>query len=360
MCTSYIIACLLFFLFHISNKATGQIVTTSNGEIEGATMSSIKGRSFYAFRGIPYAQPPVGDLRFQPPHPAKNWAGVLDATQDGNVCMQWKGSVLGNEDCLFIYVYTPYLPPMETELPVLAFFHGGGFSSGGPLYENFPPNRFMDHDAVLVIIGYRLGAFGFLSTNDSVSSGNYGLLDQVEALKWIQTNIAAFGGDKTKVTIFGQSAGAASVNYHQISNASTGLFRAAICESGSSASHWALQIDPSKWVNSLASALQCPTDNSNNSISCLKQKPAADIITATANINGYSMADSAFIPCLEDAVNGRFLTKLPDRILAEGTFNKVPAIMGTNKDDGDIYYAVEFRFSFQIFSRFYRSDASKV
>lgn len=152
--------------------------------------------------------------------PAENWTGVFNATQNGNVCMQWKNNAaVGSEDCLFIYVYTPYVQ----YYPVLAFIPGGGFSSGGPLYENFPPGRFMDHDVVLVVIGHRLGAFGNPfgpSLNDSASYGNYGLLDQVEAFKWIQTNIGAFGGDKLKVTIYGQSAGAASVNFHQVSNVS--------------------------------------------------------------------------------------------------------------------------------------------
>ncbi|GAB6029212.1 hypothetical protein CHUAL_004981 [Chamberlinius hualienensis] len=334
-----IIITLLWTAFGLKCLIADPIVTTANGDVQGTTLLSFNGRSFYSFRGIPYAEPPVENLRFQPPLPVQNWSGVYDATKNGKACIQWEGIIYGDEDCLFIYVNTPYLPPNATQLPVLVYIHGGGFAQGSPHF-NLYPNRFMDHDVVLVFIGYRLGPFGFLSTNDSVSSGNYGLLDQVEALKWVQTNIGAFGGDKNKVTIFGESAGGASVSYHQISPVSKDLFRAVICESGTAANHWALQNQTLYWAKFLASSLECPTDNSVDLVNCLKQKSAYDIVNATYNIGGYNVLNYPFGPCLEDETEGRFLTKLPDVILAEGSFSKVPAIIGTNKDEGDLTYSV--------------------
>ncbi|GAB6029208.1 hypothetical protein CHUAL_004979 [Chamberlinius hualienensis] len=353
---------LIFYASIVKSVSSANvIVTTANGDVRGTTTTSYSGRTFYAFRGIPYAQPPVGNLRFQPPLPAKNWSGTFNATENGDICIQWSGGVKGVEDCLFVYVYTPFLPSSLTELlPVLVFIHGGGFAQGGPIYEWFPPHKFMDNDVVLAFIGYRLGPFGFLSTNDSASYGNYGLLDQVLALKWIQSNIESFGGDKSKVTIFGESAGGASVNYHQLSPASAGLFRAAISESGSSVCPWAFQKNTRFFADQLASSLKCPTNDTTNLVDCLKQKSAQDIVIATNNFNGYSLLELPFVPCVEDEAGGRFLTKPPAVILAEGSFNKVPTISGINKDEGDSTYSMTYQDYKVIDDNFYNNILPKL
>ncbi|KAJ8871621.1 hypothetical protein PR048_027948 [Dryococelus australis] len=166
----------------------------------------------------------------QPPQPSEPWDGVLNATQDPNICVQrniYLGSheIEGQEDCLYLNVYTPQLPDetRETKLrPVMVWIHGGGWLSGGGILGFYSPAHLLDRDVVLVGFNYRLGALGFLSTGDKVCPGNNGMKDQVMALRWVRDNIAAFGGDPNSVTIFGQSAGGASVHYHVISRMSRG------------------------------------------------------------------------------------------------------------------------------------------
>ncbi|VEN60664.1 unnamed protein product [Callosobruchus maculatus] len=164
--------------------------------------TAYKGTPYYSFRGIPYAEPPIGNLRFKPPVEKSKWNGTLDATREGSQCVQNINPVLGSEDCLFINVYTPSLK--QENLSVLVFIHGGAFINGNSSYEVQPPDLFLEENLVFVMFNYRLGVFGFISTEDLV----------VLALKWVQKNIHYFGGNPEAVTVFGQSAGAASVSYH--------------------------------------------------------------------------------------------------------------------------------------------------
>ncbi|KAL3282159.1 hypothetical protein HHI36_005354 [Cryptolaemus montrouzieri] len=162
------------------------------------------------------------------PVPIEPWKDVLDATKPHAVCPQrdiYRRTDLieGDEDCLYLNVYTPRLPSENLELlPVMVFFHGGGFLCGGGNSYWYGPDVLLDRDIVLVVTNYRLGALGFLSTGDSVSPGNYGLKDQSLALKWVKKNIEYFGGDPDSITLFGESAGGASANYHMLSPLSKG------------------------------------------------------------------------------------------------------------------------------------------
>ncbi|KAK7044275.1 Carboxylesterase 5A, partial [Halocaridina rubra] len=170
--------------------------------------------SFNSFEGIPFAKPPVDELRFKDPVPADPWVGVLNATNAPSSCLQVV--VLGHEDCLYLSVFTPLDSVNQSEpLPVMYFIYGGAFVTGGSRgYRGAQP--LVSKNVILVTVNYRIGVLGFLSTEDAAAPGNQGLKDQTLGLQWVQDNIAAFGGDPQRVTIFGESAGAASVHYQML------------------------------------------------------------------------------------------------------------------------------------------------
>lgn len=168
--------------------------------------------NYFAFKGIPYAEPPVGALRFRNTIPHRGWAGVRDAEEHGEHCASSRGwfgeGIGGGEDCLFLNVYTPSLTGTRA---VMVWIHGGSFTSGSGDSGIHGPEFFVNDGVVLVTINYRLGALGYLATGDGAAQGNYGMKDIVEALRWVRQNIAAFGGNPNAVTVFGESAGGAAV-----------------------------------------------------------------------------------------------------------------------------------------------------
>lgn len=215
------------------------IITIEDGQLQGIVQYSRNGTEYWSFRGIPFSIPPLKKLRFTSPLPSKPWKGVWKAAKFSPHCLQFDAmilhTVLGREDCLYLNVFSPPIKSTDELRPVLFYVHGGGFMSGGAAYHH--PTYFMDNNVVLVSPNYRLGPFGFLNLetehgNGSLPTGNMGLKDQLLALKWVQKNIKKFGGDPSRVTIFGQSAGAASVHAHVLSAQSKGLFRRAIAQSG--------------------------------------------------------------------------------------------------------------------------------
>jgi len=214
------------------------LVTLVEGRLSGSVQDGVS-----AFRAIPYAAPPVGALRWRAPAPAKHWAGVRDAAAFGPVCAQapvnWAGHDLDrtSEDCLTLNVWTPRLA-RSARLPVMVWFHGGGYTGGAGSQSTYEGTHLAQQGVVIVTVNYRLGALGFLAhpalsaeSPDHVS-GNYGLLDQIAALRWVHDNISRFGGDPANVTIFGQSAGGGSAMLLTVAPAARGLFAKAIFESG--------------------------------------------------------------------------------------------------------------------------------
>ena len=239
------------------------------------------GRYFSVFRGIPYAKPPVGDLRFRPPEPLDehdNWEGFINFNRDMETCYQVNsrlGVHVGSENCLQLNVYTPDVSP-SSPLPVMVYIHGGGFVSFTGASAIQGPGFFMDHDVVLVSVNYRLGIFGFLSLETDDVPGNLGLWDQTMALNWVKQNIAKFGGDPRKVTIFGESAGSMSVNYHLLSRQSRGLFHRAIMQSGTAISPYTrLNKSPRYYAEKLADNVGC--GQSDNILKCLQSTPAKQL-----------------------------------------------------------------------------------
>ncbi|KAJ8036382.1 Acetylcholinesterase [Holothuria leucospilota] len=283
------------------------------------------------FKGIPYAETPV---RFRPPEPKGKWNGTLDALSYTYSCSQYETIDLGDtfeygEDCLFLNVYAPN--NMTEYLPVMVFIHGGGYTTGSSMAHNYDgiPLAAVGH-VVMVTINYRLGALGFLDTGDDASPGNFGLLDQVEALRWIRRNIRAFGGDNSSITIFGESAGAGSVDFHVTSKLSRDLFDQAILESGTAVTPWSYQdyYEQNK-VNEafrLGGLLNCTTTDTQQLVECLRQVDDM-LIEKTVSLNTIRMGPT---------IDGVFLDESPITMTERGDFKHCPMIVGFNRDEGTL------------------------
>merc|ERR1712004_799907 len=214
------------------------LVSTSLGLVRGSEGKTEAGTSYTKYTRVPYAEPPIGKLRLREPVSKKAWSSELDATQDSPPCLQIDSlaggnSIKGQEDCLYLNIFTPNMDPDGINLkPVLLWIHGGAFTEGSA-NDLTDPEFLLNEGVVFVALQYRLGLLGFLSVENSTElTGNLGLKDQQEAMRWIQQNIAAFGGDPSNVTLFGESAGGISVHQHVLSPTSKGLFRAGILQSG--------------------------------------------------------------------------------------------------------------------------------
>jgi para-nitrobenzyl esterase len=310
-------------------RAKGQpsnpAIVTEDGPVKGIVSPSIN-----EFLGIPYAAPPLGSRRWIPPQPHGHWHGILRATQLGNQCPQLDsfGIAFGDEDCLFLNVYTPGLKKNQNKgdgLPVMVWIHGGSLTSdsGGP----YDPTPLVERgDVIVVTINYRLGVLGFFAHPALDAEGhlnaNYGLMDQQFALRWVQRNIAAFGGDPDRVTMFGESAGALSVYSNLASPTAAGLFQRAIAESGAYASFQ----DYQQFIVPLPNAETAGTDFA-GSVGCGNQ--SAQCLRATsANILVNAQPGNLY-----PVVDGTVLTQPPGSAFASGQFNQVPVISGSNHDE---------------------------
>ncbi|CAB3225276.1 unnamed protein product [Arctia plantaginis] len=318
-------------------------VRTSLGELKGYYMQTRGGREIAAFTAIPYAVPPVGELRFKPAVPVEPWRETLDATNVTPVCVQKnpyirQKDIVGQEDCLYLNIYTPVTNNDQIEdkklLPVMVFIHGGGWMCGDSTTYMYGPEFLLDRDVLLVTINYRLGPLGFLSTQDEHCPGNIGLKDQQEALRFLQKTIESFGGDKNSVTIFGESAGGASAHYHMISETSTGLFHKAISESGTALVPWAEAPpgEPLRNAFKLAKFLDCPQAPSDKMIACLRTKDSYDIIGTEFDFYAWDYEPmTPFKAVVEPNLPGAFLTRSPRKIPEVAA---VPWMTGLTKNEG--------------------------
>lgn len=320
--------------------------------VTGIKMATIKGREINGFLGIKYGKAPQGELRFKKTEPAGvYWTGdTLDATHLGEKCPQ--KSMLahipsGSEDCLNLNVYTPYLPGEHTEpLPVMMFIHGGAFISGDS--SLYMPTKLLDQDVILVVIHYRLGTLGFFCLNTEGAPGNAALWDQIEAMKWIRDNIEGFGGDKNRVTIFGESAGSASVNYHLLLPESRGLFHGVIGESGSALEHWSHDPDPVLSAELLGEANGCPTDDHQALYDCMMSKSADDIAMTMDHFvsedrqRGEMGFRGAAPVTQKEGLAGTLVTKLPEEYFADGDVADVPLMIGANKHEGSFVLGIMY------------------
>ncbi|XP_069678469.1 carboxylic ester hydrolase-like isoform X2 [Periplaneta americana] len=319
-------------------------VTLKDGRVRGDHMTSAKGKPFCAFLGIPFAQPPIGDLRFKPPQPVRPWKGILNATELRDECVQLQeplGTLSGNEDCLYINVCTPQLAAHNGSLlPVIVFISGGAFYSSSSNIFLYKPQLLMDREVVVVYCNYRVGSFGFLTTEDDESPGNYGMKDQVAVLRWVRDNIKTFGGNPDRVTILGHSAGSAAVHFHILSPMSEGLFHNAISMDGVAINPWASG-NSIKHTKKLAKFLGCPTEPTAELMRCLRTKPADEIVGVMHNLfDFWILLTSRYSPVVEKQTERNpepFLTKEPLQQILDGNFHKVPWMLGGNTHSSAYY-----------------------
>jgi para-nitrobenzyl esterase len=303
------------------------VVRTADGRIRGMYAGATR-----EFLGIPYAAPPIGRLRWRPPQPARPWSGIRNAREPGHDCAQTGSLATGVpvtsdfENCLYLNVYTPKLATRRL-LPVMVWIHGGGFTGGaGSIYDGKVITS-MGH-VVVVTINYRLNAFGFLALPSlGAGSGDYGLLDQQAALRWVRANARAFGGNPGDVTIFGESAGGASVCANMASPTARGLFQRAIAESGClflSDTTRQAEAAGAKFAASLGCTKRA------TEAACLRAKPAAKILKAAASFSWAPVTGGATLPVstLTAFQSGRYL--------------HVPLLQGTNHDEGRFFVGLEF------------------
>ncbi|XP_063985981.1 juvenile hormone esterase-like [Diachasmimorpha longicaudata] len=318
-----------------------EIVATSNGPVQGEILITVeKNISYASFNGIPYAKAPVGNLRFQAPVAVDNWKEVLDAAGQRQGCPQFGTEYIGDEDCLFLNVYTPQTKFDRDVIglrPVMVWIHGGLFTMGSANSSLFGPDFLLEEDVVVVYVNYRLGALGFLSLNHPNAVGNAGLRDQLLALEWVQKNINKFGGDPDQVTIFGQGSGAVSVELLTLSPKSAGLYRQSIAMSGAPLNDWTISSMDKAVSNAhlLGSALNLTDFTSEDQfLDRLRRVPAQDIVTATQKIvnmrNMKTPFDGLFKPVIEDEevsenpiVSGDLYSKY-----GLGEFHDRPHLMG--------------------------------
>ncbi|XP_067630035.1 juvenile hormone esterase-like [Eurosta solidaginis] len=316
------------------------------GCLQGKYMSGFEGENFEAYLGIPYALPPVGELRFANPKEFRGWNGILDAAKPKPNCLQ-KNYILpvpvvdGVEDCLYLNVYSPIIESQRS-LPVMVYIHGGGWFSGtaSPLFHG--PEYLMDtNEVILVTIAYRLGPFGFLSTNDANMPGNLGLKDQNLALLWIKRNIVEFGGDPEKITLFGQSAGAVSAHLHVLSKQSEGLFRSIIAMSGTANVPFSITENPLQQTRTFAKFCNIShSDELSTSelVQELRHMNATDLLNAGDGLKYWHIDHMTnFRPIVEThGTPDAFLTDHPVRLLSEGKYKAVPWMTGIVLGEGAV------------------------
>jgi len=325
------------------------VIKSPAGSVNGALILSKYGRKISAYRGIPYAEPPIGELRFKKPKLILEnaWEGILDGSGQVKHCVQpargsYWSDISGSEDCLYLNIYVPQTEKIPSDgFPVMAWIHGGGFNVGNSGEFFYEPGFLLDKDVILVTINYRLGIFGFLTLGNEELSGNVGLWDQLGGLKWIKKNIFHFGGNPNQVTLFGESAGGWSVSYHLASEKSKDYFNSAIIQSGP-LDMGLIQTDKSKTIPEIhrefVKKVGCRYPDV---MKCLRQKSVKDLM------NGFQLRDECnffgpgynfpliWLPYDDSAsVKNPFFSLHPRTIFENGQFNAVPTMIGMTKDEG--------------------------
>ena len=300
-----------------------RVIHVADGDVQGSTADAVD-----EFLGIPYAAPPLGDLRWKPPQAPAPWTGTLQATKFANTCAQQQRGVFAapskSEDCLYLNVYASHPDAGAAKQPVMVWFHGGGLFSGES--NDYDGSKLVKRGHVVVVtLNYRVGVFGFLShpaiNDEGHPAINYGIMDQQLALRWVQKNIAAFGGDPGNVTIFGQSGGATAVMANLVSPLSKGLFHRAINESGTHIGDTdaAMALQAGK---DLAVAAGC----ADQSAACLRALSVEQILAHQAPILKYL---GGTFP----VVDGTVITHTAFEAFSTGQFNRVPIMNGLVEDE---------------------------
>jgi para-nitrobenzyl esterase len=323
---------ILFALLVLSKGAVcAEPVKIESGMVQGTVEDGL-----YVYRGIPYAAPPLGDLRWRSPQPAPKWQGVLAANAFGRACIQSNPAIANlpapSEDCLCLNIWTP-IKHAEKRLPVMVWIHGGGFIAGATAEQLYHGEHIAKKGVIVVTIGYRLGILGFLAhpglsaENDRHVSGNYGLLDMIAALKWVQRNISAFGGDPKRVTIFGESAGGIAVSMLCASPLAKGLFHGAISQSGGSFGPVHADGGPGENMQSLADAERAGEtwalkEGVSNVAEMRRLAPDKLVTAGPGGGVAWPIMDGWIVP--DDQY----------KLYQAGRYNDTPILVGYNSDEG--------------------------
>ncbi|XP_041769691.1 juvenile hormone esterase-like [Anopheles merus] len=334
---------------------TEPVVCISDGCLRGTVLQNSVGSSYPAFLGIPFAKPPIGKLRFANPQPNDPWKGKYDASTTKSACIQIvtvlpSPRLYGSEDCLYLNVFMPTLKIREAApLPVMVYIQGGGFLYGSAQLEQRNPARFMTWRRVIVVtFQYRLGVFGFLSTGDRAAPGNFGMKDQVMALRWVKKNIRAFGGDPNRVTIFGESAGGSSVQFQMISPLSRGLFHRAVSMGGSDFFSLSGPIDnPLALARTQANVVGIEA-NELSTGELIEQLRKVDAYELTRSIERLKLWDihpiTQYLPVVEPPEESEpFLAEDPRAAWRRGAYAIVPWMTGSIPNDGSIVTQTIYR-----------------
>ena len=342
---------LLLLLLHLLRLAGAQIssdlvVETLKGKIRGMETKSTQGRPVSAWYGIPYAQPPVGNLRFRHPRPIDPWEGVLDTMRKPNSCIQifdtmwpgfggseqWNPNTPLSEDCLYLNVVVPR--PHPKNAAVLLWIYGGGFWGGTSTLDLYDLRSMAaEENIIMVAMQYRVASLSFLFFDTEDVPGNAGMFDQLMAMQWVKDNIARFGGNPNNITLMGESAGACSASLHLLSPLSRNLFSQAIMQSASATAPWGVITKEESFIRGLrlAELMECPHDRKNirATIDCLRTANATDMVHREWDGITIGLTIGIFTPIID----GSFLDEKPAVSLKNMNFKKTNILMGTNQDE---------------------------
>uniref|UniRef100_A0A8C7W518 Carboxylic ester hydrolase n=1 Tax=Oncorhynchus mykiss TaxID=8022 RepID=A0A8C7W518_ONCMY len=336
--------CISSYLFLFTIKLG--VVYTEGGMVQGKKVNS-DGllRTMDVFKGIPYADKPGV---FEKPKRHPGWDGVLKATEFKPRCMQLnllQSDTRGQEDCLFLNIWVPQGLSVSTGLPVMVWIFGGGYLVGGSMGANFLDNYLYDGEeianrgkVIVVTLGYRVGTLGFLSSGDASGPGNYGLWDQHAAIAWVNRNIRAFGGDPNNITVFGESAGAASVSFQTLSPHNKGLIRRAISQSGVALCPWAINNNPRAFAEMVAGKVGCPIDD--HMMACLKLIDAKELTLAgTLSLAGSPSTPIVGNLALSPVIDGDFLPDHPGKLFHNAA--DIDYLAGVNSMDAHLFTGLD-------------------
>ncbi|CAG2229736.1 Putative inactive carboxylesterase 4,Cholinesterase 2,Cholinesterase,Acetylcholinesterase [Mytilus edulis] len=351
---NYVVVLVHAFTVYIVVSVDPEVVTT-NGRIQGFEQASYSNKIVSTFLGIPFAAPPVGDLRFKRPEPLQNWSDTKDCKVLPNSCPQikfhtfnntagqigeemWNYNTNSSEDCLYLNIWKPKTTS-GNKLTTLVWIFGGGYIYGTSTLDLYDGTYLSAYaDVIIASINYRVGPYGFLYMGNSEAPGNAGLLDQAVALEWIYNNIESFGGSKDSITIFGESAGAASVSYLMASDLSKNYFQRAILQSASLLSTWAYQTPDVaiKYAQLLADEVSCGGKSASETVQCLRQTSTDDLTNKAWNLP-MTHVQWPFAPTLDNY----FIHKSPTEIMKTDYFANKDILFGFNRDEGkEIPYIV--------------------
>ncbi|XP_031413848.1 neuroligin-3a isoform X2 [Clupea harengus] len=328
------------------------VANTNYGKLRGVRVplpSEILG-PVDQYLGVPYAAPPIGEKRFLPPEPPSSWSGIKNATHFAPVCPQnihnavpeimmpiWFTFNLDivatyiqdqNEDCLYLNIYVPTEDDIRDQgaKPVMVYIHGGSYMEGtGNMIDGSVLASY--GNVIVITLNFRIGVLGFLSTGDQAAKGNYGLLDQIQGLRWISENIGYFGGDPKRITVFGSGIGASCVSLLTLSHHSEGLFQRAIIQSGSALSSWAVNYQPVKYTRMLAEKVGCNVLDTMDMVDCLRKKSARELVEQDIQPARYHVA---FGP----VIDGDVIPDDPEILMEQGEFLNYDIMLGVNQGEG--------------------------